>query len=305
MDVVVSSSLDKSIKIWSLSEKKLKLTLKLPKPSRCFDLGQQSLVVGCDDNTAKVFDYISEEPTRIFKEHSSEISALILSQDKTLFSTGSCDGIIKIWDIRSEKCVSTIKSAHFPKVTGLLWKGSTIVSCGSDKQVKVWDVRNMNCLNYILMNDVPRCVDFDNENLAVGMESGAVKIYSGNVVSNGNAQVLVSGSSFMGTSMTPSSSFLSPSKSSLGTNSFTNNKARITCLQIDDRTKKLVTGNQESEIKFWNVETQNCIFTSRSTNSNSTSTTSDAGWVWSLRFDETVLVSGHGDNSVRIKEFYH
>lgn len=63
-------------------------------------------------------------------------------QSENTFITGSNDGYIKLWDIRTSRFVANIHG-HYDKITGLsMSSGCKFFSCSDDKMLKEWDLRS-------------------------------------------------------------------------------------------------------------------------------------------------------------------
>lgn len=143
-ETVISASKDGSIK---LSKKLTKVvqTLKASPGINTIKLLQSPklIVAGSeiefkDLNTIKNFrDSICISPTYTIAAHSVNT-----------FITGSNDGCIKLWDIRTSRFVSNFE-AHYDRVSGLcMSSGYTFLSCSEDKRLKEWDLRS-NTMVYV------------------------------------------------------------------------------------------------------------------------------------------------------------
>jgi len=76
--------------------------------------------------------------TSVFAGHKGEITALLnLGFDR--FATGSKDGNIKIWDIKTEECIQTLESKNQVIYNLLLAKNGTLVS-GNNGEIKLWNL---------------------------------------------------------------------------------------------------------------------------------------------------------------------
>ena len=64
-------------------------------------------------------------------KHPTQLSVLL---------SGACDGVVKIWNLATLKCVRTLPAAHDGFVRGLCMNpaGSMFFSCGNDKLVRHW-----------------------------------------------------------------------------------------------------------------------------------------------------------------------
>lgn len=85
-----------------------------------------------------------------FKGHSNFCFSVNFSPMGNLIVSGSFDETIKLWDVRSGECVSTLP-AHSDPVTGVDFNhdGNCIVSASHDGLIRVWDVATGECLKTI------------------------------------------------------------------------------------------------------------------------------------------------------------
>ena len=107
----------------------------------------------------------TEEAKQIYRQHSNlangvyATTVLQVVNDKTAFScslvlteegqlvSGFSDGTIKILDLKTQKCLKTLKG-HIGGVVSLIFtKGGQLISGSSDGTIKIWDLKTGKCLN--------------------------------------------------------------------------------------------------------------------------------------------------------------
>lgn len=100
-----------------------------------------------DDHTALIWDAVatSDKPLLECTGHSSFCFCADFSH--TLLVTGSFDETIKLWDLRTGDCITTIP-AHSDPVTGVAFNrdGTCVVSASHDGLLRLWDVATGECL---------------------------------------------------------------------------------------------------------------------------------------------------------------
>ena len=154
---VVSSSSDKSIKIWDLASAKLVRTLH-GHSAEVWPLTVSGdgrwLVSGGWDYLIKVWDLDTGECVRNLTGHSFFLMSLAVSSgggDGELLASGTADRVIKVWHLASGECLRTLK-AHviaYALVFDSRRRRSVeeeeeeqhLVSAGWDGQLRVWDWR--------------------------------------------------------------------------------------------------------------------------------------------------------------------
>jgi COMPASS component SWD3 len=91
-----------------------------------------------------------------FKGHTNFCFSTKFSPQGNLLVSGSFDETVKIWDVRTGECVSTLP-AHSDPVTGVDFNtdGTCIVSSSHDGLMRVWDVATGECLKTIYAEGNP------------------------------------------------------------------------------------------------------------------------------------------------------
>jgi pre-rRNA-processing protein IPI3 len=138
----VTASLDRSVKIWQLATGALLRAVTLPAGATAvaLDAGEQALYVGCADGSicevplagssgAAAAAAASAGPggpqlppgvSAVMEGHSKAVSSLSLSLDGDSLVSGSEDGSVRIWDLRSRQCTRSIPSPGRAPVTAAL-----------------------------------------------------------------------------------------------------------------------------------------------------------------------------------------
>ncbi|RLV90763.1 F-box protein MET30 [Spathaspora sp. JA1] len=91
--------------------------------------------------------------------------------------TSSLDNTIKLWDVRTGKCIRT-QFGHIEGVWSINSDTFRIISGAHDRLIKVWDLQNGKCLHTFGNDSSVSCVGLSDSRFAAGLESGHVKMYS-------------------------------------------------------------------------------------------------------------------------------
>ncbi|KAH1135948.1 hypothetical protein GYH30_013576 [Glycine max] len=140
----ISGSTDCSVKIWdpSLRGSELRATLKgHTRTIRAISSDRGKVVSGSDDQSVLVWDKQTTQLLEELKGHDGPVSCVrMLSGERVL--TASHDGTVKMWDVRTDRCVATVgrcSSAvlcmEYDDNVGVL------AAAGRDVVANIWDIR--------------------------------------------------------------------------------------------------------------------------------------------------------------------
>jgi division protein 1 len=186
--ILVSSSMDGTVKAWDLQHKKCLSNLEGHTGLvKCLQLDDARLLTGADDGTVKYWDLsalpdtssfassvVSEEFTSSFslEGHQGEITALYA--DPNYVVTGSSDKTMKQWDLETQECMLTLDVMWACKNSSTLdsWLDSTtqffgysthdfigavqfwdfaLASGTSDGKIRMWDCKLGDDLYWIVL----------------------------------------------------------------------------------------------------------------------------------------------------------
>ncbi|CDK24888.1 unnamed protein product [Kuraishia capsulata CBS 1993] len=91
--------------------------------------------------------------------------------------TSSLDNTIKVWDVKTGKCIRT-QFGHIEGVWSIAADTFRIVSGAHDRLIKVWDLQSGKCMHTFGGNSAPiSCVALGDSRFVSGLENGRVKMY--------------------------------------------------------------------------------------------------------------------------------
>lgn len=159
--VLVTASLDHSIKLWSLATGQLLRSLTLPAgvTSVTMDAGEHILLAGCADGSIyevslvgtqqqqQLLQGVTRAPAAAaaagaagsssagagvvggpgsccYEGHTKAVSCLVVTPDGEQLVSGCEDGTARVWDLRSRQCLRVIQAPNKAPVSGVLLVGS-------------------------------------------------------------------------------------------------------------------------------------------------------------------------------------
>ncbi len=151
--LLISSSNDKTVRVWDVETKQLKhLLIGHNKRVKAIGISPdgQHIISGAVNSKIKLW-----ETTKLSEKQTSEcyktlsissteltlVNSLPISPDSKLFATGNGNGKIKLWDVKTGKWKDTFQG-HSSSVFALVFSGDgqTLVSGSYEKNIKIWGI---------------------------------------------------------------------------------------------------------------------------------------------------------------------
>lgn len=99
----------------------------------------QCTLIGFEDGNLRLFDLRSNQKKaqKLFKSHSQMISSVdFCPYEDNLFISGALDGVVKVWDMRSDLPLYSVNVAQNSKIFSVKWvSGKVFVSGGDDSSL--------------------------------------------------------------------------------------------------------------------------------------------------------------------------
>ncbi|MEP0855964.1 serine/threonine-protein kinase [Trichocoleus sp. DQ-U1] len=223
-EILVSGSVDTTIKVWNLNNGEEIYTTGHSAPVTCLAISPdgETLVSGSQDRTVRIWNLKTGQATHSLQGHSNHVMSVAVHPNGQSVFSGSGDKTIKIWNLKTGKATHT-HNRHLSTVSCIAVSpnGQTLVSGSFDKTIIVWT-------DHILSghSDIIRCVAIspDGQTLVSGSEDKEINIWN-----------LISGER-------------------LGT--LTGHSAPVLSLAISPDGQFLVSGSVDKTIKVWNLSTR-------------------------------------------------
>jgi len=145
-DTLVSSSDDRTIKIWDLIKYECVATLSDPElSSECYTTvyNPNIIIGGFYDSTIRIFNIETQKRTSLLGKPTHQLGRGVcwtLLQDNDHLYSGHWNGTIRLWDLNSEKWIREFKATG--PVSCLRLDKSTLVAATYLNYVQKWDSRS-------------------------------------------------------------------------------------------------------------------------------------------------------------------
>lgn len=141
-DLIATGGVDGVVSIFSLKGVKPHSVTAhmMPVRSVSFASDDKTVLSASDDMTVNVLDTETGKSIGLLTGHSSAVLAVHHHPSKPLVATGGNDNKVKIWDLTSLECITTL-SKHEDSVWDVKWhdKGQQLVSVSEDRAVIIYN----------------------------------------------------------------------------------------------------------------------------------------------------------------------
>ena len=143
--LIVSVSLDCSIKVWKGDSGKLQATLRTQgysnRPLNCvaFHPEGQLVAVGGWDTHVKIWDTFNEKRLKVLRGHHTSVQSCAYAYSGRYIASASLDGEVRLWATKSGATIGTIVG-HAQSVTCLAFSsdGALLATGSTDQTLKMW-----------------------------------------------------------------------------------------------------------------------------------------------------------------------
>ena len=138
-DRLISSSVDKTMKVWDLETKQVLKTFHGHQFSvNCTAIYGDQLISGSMDDTIKIWDLNTEKVLKTLSGHEGQVTSITIHKDQLISS--SSDRTIKIWDLNTKGLVTTLDE-HQDHIDCVIVYDGKLISGSWDKTIKIWDLK--------------------------------------------------------------------------------------------------------------------------------------------------------------------
>ncbi|KAJ1363151.1 hypothetical protein KIN20_022943 [Parelaphostrongylus tenuis] len=183
--LLVSSSQDCTMRLWSVETQKNVVLYRLSRPIWQVQFSNRGYYMcsGGEDNTAVLWCTERMHPLRIFTDSYGSVNCVDFHPNCNYIVGGSEDRYVRVWDALTGTCVRTF-CGHSAGVTAVKVSpcGRYIVSTGADGAVCVWDVAHQRLSGMEThefrgsMGSI--CFSRDGGSFAVSLGNESISVYS-------------------------------------------------------------------------------------------------------------------------------
>ena len=143
-NVVVSSSVDRTVRVWDLRTKDYVRVMKYVESgasSVCIDEDLSMIAVGNEDSGCAIHDFIGGQNIYILQPHTGDVRSVQFSKDSKWLLSCSYDKSVAITNIANQKSFTV--GRHQDKVIRSRWfteYNGSVISCSADKTLKCWQL---------------------------------------------------------------------------------------------------------------------------------------------------------------------
>ncbi|CCT66283.1 related to polyadenylation factor I subunit 2 [Fusarium fujikuroi] len=146
-DWLISADHDGVIKYWQPNFNNVQSINAHTDPIRdlAFSPSDSKFVTASDDSTLKIFDFALGQMETKLEGHGWDAKSVDWHPTKGLLVSGSKDHLVKLWDPRTSRCLTTLHG-HKSTITKVLFekvRGACLATSARDQTARVFDLRMM------------------------------------------------------------------------------------------------------------------------------------------------------------------
>jgi WD40 repeat protein len=246
----LATNSDRAVKLWSTSTYQCLKTLHRRSAglisSVAFNANGQLLASTSHDNVVRLWHTSTGQCLREWQGDTTIVYSVAFSPDDRILATGSIDERIKLWDVTTGECLKTLHNGSQVWSIAFSPDGQILANGSSSNTVKLWEVDSGKCFKELEgHNGQIWSVAFspDGQILASGSSDRTIRLWD--MLSGECLRILQEH-----TDSVESVAFRPASSQTLAQS--------INSHQI------LASGSKDETVKFWDVETGECLTTLRS-----------------------------------------
>ncbi|KAI7907669.1 quinon protein alcohol dehydrogenase-like superfamily [Cokeromyces recurvatus] len=279
INILMTGSYDKTVRIWNLESGELIRTLTgHTRCVRALQFDEAKLVTASMDHTLKIWNWQTGKCIRTLEGHTGGV--LSLHFNSKLMASGSTDHTVRVWNFSAGECCTFTGHTEWVNSVRFCQEGTMLVSASDDSTIRLWDVQTRSCIRVLnghvgqVQIAIPSLTGFTHRL----NEEDVYLQPQNNYSSNTNLTQLRPACATTGSNRRNSMAIKKESKTPL------------TNTAILSRDPIIISGSLDNTIKLWDMKTGKCIRT----------LFGHIEGVWSLAYDTLRIISGSHDKTVRV-----
>ncbi len=234
---LISGSFDKYIKIWDIDSGECLKSWQSSADIYGIALSSDGKILACngEDGSILLWDLATKQLLKKFTGHIAQVRDVAFQPNGKLLASGRFDSTVKLWDLTTGECIETL-TGHTQVVWAISFNalGTRLVSSSYDTSTKVWDMQTKCCLQTMQAHSgVVADSKFspDDRFIISGSFDSTMRIWETVQTDTWQCIKVLRG------------------------------HANIGAIALDSTGKKLISGDNEGFLKFWDVESGQCLKT--------------------------------------------
>lgn len=185
--ILVSSGYDQTIKFWEALSGICCRTIQNgdAQVNRMAITPDKRFLAAACARSIRLYDIRNDNPnpTLVFEEHASNVTAVAIQADGKWLASSSEDGTVKVWDMRTGHVQRNYRHGCAVNDVVIHPNQGELISCDDDGNVRIWDLSEDKCTHQLVPNDkdpVPMrsvSVASDGSLLVAGDNKGNVYVW--------------------------------------------------------------------------------------------------------------------------------
>jgi WD40 repeat protein len=193
---IVSSSVDKTIRIWNASTGDILQEVVTSSIVSCvvFYNSSDRIISAGFDHTIRIFDSGLVEVLKLVG-HKAAVSAVSVSQNDQYIASGSNDFSVRIWNVSSGQQIRELRGhSNSVRTVAFHSENSMVASAGSDSNIIMWNIHSGEILMRLkghtaAINSV--CFSLDGASLISGSSDKSIRVWHLDLKRNSGTEVLL------------------------------------------------------------------------------------------------------------------
>jgi WD40 repeat protein len=149
---ILSLFREKDIRVWDLEENRLnrlKISVDNTKGGAVSYSNNGKIIASSgDNNLIYLWNASTGEKIHTLRGHNASVRSIAFNPKDNFLLSSSHDSTLRIWDVKTEKCIAKVKVKGYLKSASYNKKGTQIISC-CDSMIQIWDANKLNCIKIV------------------------------------------------------------------------------------------------------------------------------------------------------------